>query len=250
MLKNILYKVLVNKLKVLFYFSLFILYVLKSPAFLAQDSIGNKLFKDSIAKKHFSFEGQLYPNFNSDNYRPQFKLRLHLNGKTSIRFNSSFQRNVSNVKVLESSGGGGLGYVEKISSLYNVSIGLERNKNFNNAKLYSGFEGVLGFGRNNEYGSRTDSITYVADYDYNIIRPVQQIGLRLFSGFDYHLTNQIYLGMEVGLILLKTTHKTGSYQILDSSSLTDPDVTTPIAEYSSSILSFNGIGVLRVGWKF
>lgn len=243
------YKVLVNNLKCLFNLTLIVLFGCLSLSLSAQDSIENGTIKDSVANKHFSFEGQLYPNFNSDEYQPQLKVRLHLNNQTAIRFNSSLYRDVSNVKVLESSGGG-LGNIEKISSLYNVSIGLERNKCFNNAKLYTGFEGVLGFGRNNEYGKRTDSTAYIADYDYNIIRPIQQLGLRIFSGFDYLLSEQLYVGMEVGLILLKTTNKTGSYQVFDNSSLTDPNVTTPIAEYSSSILFFNGIGVLRIGWRF
>ena len=109
---------------------------------------------------------------------------------------------------------------------------------------------MVGFGRNNEYGSRTDSISYIADLNYNIIRPIQQFGLRVFSGVDYSLTNKFYLGLELGLVFINTIHKRGSFQTLDSSSLTDSDVTTYIPEESFSNLTFNGVGVLRMGWKF
>ncbi len=214
---------------------------------ISQDSLKTK---NKIDKKNqFAIEGQLYPNFNLDIYQPQLKLRVHLNNRFNLRFNSSLQRSLSNKKILQNAGNG-LGYVEKIISFYSSTIGFERIFHFDKTLLYTGFEGMVGFGRNNEYGSRTDSISYIADLNYNIIRPVQQFGIRVFSGFDYNLTNQFYLGFELGLVFLKTVHKRGSYQRLDNSSLTDPDITTIIPEESFSDIFVNGIGAVRVGWVF
>jgi hypothetical protein len=146
----------------------------------AQDTINTKNRVND--KSQFSIEGQLYPNFNLDVYRPQLKLRIHLNDRFNLRFNTSFQRSLSNKKILQNSGNG-LGYVEKINSFYSSTIGFERVFSFDKTVLYSGLEGIVGFGRNNEYGSRTDSVSYIADLNYNIIRPIQQFGGRVFFWF-------------------------------------------------------------------
>lgn len=216
-----------------------------SNSAISQENDTNTLDK----RKSISFEGQLYPNFNSDEFRPQFKMRLNLNKRFAVRINTSFQRELTNNKILQISGEG-VGYVEKIKSMHSISLGFESQRIHKNSVFYSGLEGVVGYGRNNEYGSRTDSTNFVADYNYNIIRPIQQLGLRIFSGFDYFIFDKVYLGMEFGLIFLKTTNKKGTYQILDSSSLTDSDVTISIPENFKSSLNINGIGALRIGWKF
>jgi hypothetical protein len=236
-----LYKVL-NKLK---YLS-----VTFSLILILFTSIATSQENDSLNKKrNISFEGQLYPNFNSDEYRPQFKLRFNLNERFAIRVNTSFKRELTNNKILQISGDG-VGYVEKIKSLHSLSLGFESQRRFKRSVFYSGLEGLVGYGKNNEYGSRTDSTSFVADYNYNIIRPIQQLGLRIFSGFDYFIYDKVYLGIEFGLVFLKTTNKKGSYQVLDSSSLTDSDVTTLIPENFKSSLNINGIGTLRIGWRF
>ena len=60
--------------------------------------------QDSINDKDnwLSFEGQVYPSFNGDNYRPQFKIRLNFNEKSALRLNTNFQRKVDNKEIYES----------------------------------------------------------------------------------------------------------------------------------------------------
>ena len=124
--------------------------------------------QDTINKKDnwLSFEGQIYPNFNEDNYRPQFKVRLNFNKKSALRLNTNFQRKLDYEEIYES-GGQGVGSVDKISSMYQFSLGYESQKKLENSLIYSGIEGVLGFGRNDEYGSRTDSVNYISNLNYN-----------------------------------------------------------------------------------
>ena len=208
----------------------------------AQDSV-------EVENSGFSFEGQIYPNLNTDSYRPQLKFRYNFDEKIAIRCNTSFQRNLTNNTILQSSGDG-IGYVEKINSFYSFSIGIEGQKKFSKAVVYTGLEGVFGFGSNDEYGSRTDSVSFVSNLNYNRIQPVRQFGFRFFTGADYYLNDKIYLGFEIGLILLRTNYKKGSYQEMNSTSLTDPDITTPIEDSFSSSLSYNGLGALRIGWRF
>ena len=134
--------------------------------------------------------------------------------------------------------------------MYTFALGYEGQKKIKNLLIYGGIEGVFGFGRSDEYGSRTDSISFIPDVNYNYQRPVQQLGVRFFSGLDYYLGSNLYFGTEFGLSFLQTNYNTGSYTRENVSSLTDPIETTNIAKSRVSNLSFNGIGVIRVGWRF
>ena len=129
-------------------------------------------------------------------------------------------------------------------------MGSRSQKRFENALIYSGLEGVLGFGRDNEYGSRTDSINYVSDLNYNFKKPVQNLGLRIFFGGEYYVKPNIYIGTEFGIMLLKTTYKIGEYNIIDDSSLTSSDETVEIPKTSSSGIFYSGLGSIRIGFVF
>ena len=134
--------------------------------------------------------------------------------------------------------------------VYSFSLGYESQKRWKNSVIYSGLEGVLGFGRNDEYGSRTDSVNYVSDLDYNYQRPIQKMGLRVFFGGEYFLKSNLYLGTEFGIMLLKTSFLKGSYNVIDYSSLTSSDVTVEIPKSFNSGIYYSGIGVIRVGFIF
>ena len=206
--------------------------------------------QDTINDKDnwLSFEGQVYPSFNGDNYRPQFKIRLNFNEKSALRLNTNFQRKVDYKEIYES-GGQGVGSVDKISSMYQFSIGYEAQKKLANTLIYSGIEGLFGFGRNDEYGSRTDSVTYISNFNYNYKQPVQSLGVRLFMGGAYYIKPNIYIGTEFGLMLIKTTYQNRTYEtIFDSSGNSSVSVDTP--KNSSSTLLFSGLGMLRVGFIF
>ena len=207
--------------------------------------------QDTINDKDnwLSFEGQVYPSFNGDNYKPQFKIRLNLNEKSALRLNTNFQRKVDYKEIYES-GGQGVGSVDKISSMYQFSIGYEAQKKLVNTLIYSGIEGLFGFGRNDEYGSRTDSVTYISNLNYNYKQPVQSLGVRLFMGGEYYIKPNIYIGTEFGLMLIKTTYQNRTYETIFDSSSSSSSVSVDTPKNSSSALLFSGLGVLRVGFIF
>ena len=153
------------------------------------------------------------------------------------------------MEILES-GGDGVGSVEKIKSIYQFSFGYEKQKRLVNSMVYSGFEGVFGFGKNNEYGSRTDSISFVSALNYNYKRPVQNLGFRVFFGGEDYVKQNIYVGTEFGLLVLKTTYKNGTYQVLNEASVTSADITENIPKISHSKMFVSGLGVVRVGFVF
>ena len=212
----------------------------------------NSLFaQDSLAKtkKIISAEGQIYPSSNTDIYSPNIKFRLNLNNSSALRINVDVNREADYKEILEL-GGDGVGSVEKINSMYQFSLGYEKQKRLKKSLVYSGFEGVLGIGKNDEYGSRTDSISFVSALNYNYKRPVQNFGLRVFFGGEYYVKSNIYVGTEFGFLISKTTYKNGTYQVLNEASVTSADVTENIPKTSRSEMLFSGLGVIRVGFVF
>ena len=170
-------------------------------------------------KNWFSVEGQIYPSFVQDFYKPKIKIRMNLNEKFALRLNMDFNSNKDYKEILQANGSG-IGSVEKITSIYQFSLGFEKLRKLEKSLLYSGFEGVFGFGKDDEYGSRTDSISYVSDFNYNYKRPFRNIGLRVFFGADYFLKSNIYIGTEFGGLIVKSIHNNSSYQTIDESSVT------------------------------
>ena len=211
-------------------------------SFFAQDSLAK-------TKKTISVEGQIYPSLNTDAYTPNLKFRLNLNNSSALRINADMNRVVDYKEILEI-GGDGVGSVEKINSMYQFTLGYEKQKRLKKSLVYSGFEGVIGIGKNDEYGSRTDSISFVSSLNYNYKRPVQNLGLRVFFGGEYYLKSNIYLGTEFGFLVSKTTYKNGTYQALNDASVSFADVTEKIPNTSKSEMLFSGLGVIRVGFVF
>jgi len=229
-----------NRIFIMVLITLFLNYC--NNSFFAQDSLAK-------TKKTISVEGQIYPSLNTDVYAPNLKFRLNLNNSSALRINADMNRVVDYKEILEI-GGDGVGSVEKINSMYQFSLGYEKQKRLKKSLVYSGFEGVIGIGKNDEYGSRTDSISFVSSLNYNYKRPVQNLGLRVFFGGEYYLKSNIYLGTEFGFLVSKTTYKNGTYQVLNDASVSSADVTEKIPNTSKSEMLFSGLGVIRVGFVF
>ena len=217
--------------------------------FLFVSSVCHAQDSAKTTKKYVSIEGQIYPSFNVDQYRPKLKLRYFLNEKSALRFNVNVNRQSDYFEIREINGNG-VGSVERIRALHHFSFGYEGYKKMNNTGIYTGIEGIVGFGRNDEYGSRTDSLIFIPDQNYNIKRPVRQFGIRLLCGIDQYLTPNLFIGTEMGIQFIQTNYLDGSYQVLDQSSQTSSDVTSIIPKSNEQAFSIGGVGCLRIGWIF
>jgi hypothetical protein len=227
-----------NRILLMVLSTLFLIFF--NNSFFTQDSLAN-------TKKTISVEGQIYPSLNTDVYSPNIKFRLNLNNSSALRINTDIVRVVDYREILEL-GGDGVGSVRKINSMYQFSLGYEKQKRLKKSLVYLGIEVILGIGKNDDYGSRTDSVSFVSSLNYNYKRPVQNLGFRVFFGGEYYVKSNIYIGTEFGLLISKTTYKNGTYQVLNEASVTSSDVTENIPKTSKSEMVFSGIGVLRVGF--
>ena len=204
---------------------------------------------EPVQSPDFLLESQFYPRLNTGVFEPNLKARIVFSGEHVLRSNLTFQYNSNKFEILEQNGNG-VGSVESIGQNLQISIGYEYL--FKNDKFspYLGFELITGFGKNEQYGSRTDSIIFVSDLNYSSKVPSSQIGIGLFSGFDFSIVDGLYIGTEIGFQYISTKNARGEFRLMDASSSTASDVTTSIPENQQKSMGVSGVGVIRLGWKF
>jgi len=202
--------------------------------------------QDTIGK--LTFETRYHLRQDSS-YVPNLQFRYFIKESNAIRVGFSYQYSSVVNEIIEV-GGEGVGTVENLNDMFSFNIGYE--KHFRNKKVspYLGGELQFGVGKIEEYGSRTDSVIFIADYNYSIKKPLSQFGVHLFSGVDFYVFENLYIGTELGVLFSSVQVKTGEYKIKDESSLTDPEITTNIPSVKSKSFDVTNAGVIRVGWRF
>ncbi|MCT4580513.1 MAG: hypothetical protein N4A35_03775 [Flavobacteriales bacterium] len=188
-------------------------------------------------------------NLGDDSYVPNLKLRCFISEKSALRTTINYHSLTSKVEINEVDGEG-VGTVEKNNSLLTLSLGYEKHFRDGIISPYVGGELKVSTGNNNEFGSRTDSVDFIPNYNYSSKVPVTGFGVHLFTGVDIDLYKNLYVGTELGLAYQSLQQKRGEFNVKDASSLTDPDVTTSIAASTKTSFQLVNLGVIRLGWRF
>lgn len=188
-------------------------------------------------------------NLNNDSYVPNLKLRYFVTENSAIRTTINYHSIASKTEINEADGEG-VGTVEKNNSLLMLSLGYEKHFKDGIVSPYFGGELKVSTGNNNEFGSRTDSVDFIPNYNYSSKVPVLGFGVHLFTGVDVDLYKNLYVGTELGLAYQSLQQKRGEFNIKDASSLTDPDVTTNIPATTQTSFKLVNLGVVRLGWRF
>jgi hypothetical protein len=212
-------------------------------------SAQDEMVEDKDQSPDFLLESQFYPRLSTGVFEPNLKARIVFSDAHVLRSNLTFQYNSDKHEILEQNGNG-VGSVESIDQSYQITLGYEYLFKNDRITPYLGFELITGWGKNEEYGSRTDSILFVSDLNYSSKTPVTQIGVGFFSGVDVSIVEGLYIGTELGIQYLSTKNARGEFRVMDASSTTSADVTTSIPENQHKALGVSGVGVIRIGWKF
>lgn len=188
-------------------------------------------------------------NLDNESYVPNLKFRYFFSKKGALRATINYSSITSKIEIDEVDGEG-VGTVEKLNSLLDFSLGYEKHFRDGIVSPYFGGELKISTGNINEFGSRTDSIDFIPNYNYSSKVPVLGFGVHFFTGVDIDLYKNLYVGTELGLAYQSLQQKRGEFNVKNASSLTDPDVTTNIpAEVNTSFRLVN-LGVIRLGWRF
>ena len=72
----------------------------------------------------------------------------------------------------------------------------------------------------------------------------------VFSGVDFYVFDNLYIGTELGVLFSAAQSKTGEFKITDESSLTDPEIITSIPSVKTKSFGVANVGMIKVGWRF
>jgi outer membrane protein W len=198
-----------------------------------------------------TFTTQVGLNIGSGSNIRSFGLngRYFLNKNLALRLTYTGNSNNSLRKVNQFPDGTGLEgtYRQKMNSNF-VLFGLE--KHFSGTKRFSPFVGVeLGIGRtvNKDNGENCDGYQYIGSYGREYINKQNNYRVNTFIGFDYYITNTIYIGAEYQFLRYDLTNYVQNDQTVTQNNIT---TTTKRGDYSINNFSSNSqVSSLRLGWK-
>ena len=202
--------------------------------------------QDTIGKLSFETRYQLRQD---SVYVPNLNIRYFFNDNNALRVGLAYQYS-SILREIKEVVGDGVGTVEKLNNLFAFNIGFEKHFRKNKVSPYLGAELQFGMGKDEEYGSRTDSVIFIADYNYSVKKPIGQFGVHVFSGVDFYVFDNLYIGTELGILFSRIYNKTGEFKITDESSLTDPEIITSIPSVKTKTFGVANVGMIKVGWRF
>ena len=202
--------------------------------------------QDTIGKLTFETRYQLRQD---STYMPNLNIRYFFNESSAFRIGLAYQYS-SVIREINEVDGDGVGTVEKLNDMFTFNIGFEKHFRKNKVSPYLGGELQFGLGKNEEYGSRTDSVIFIADYNYSVKKPISQFGIHVFSGFDFYVFDNLYIGTELGILFSSVHAKAGEFKITDESSLTDSEIITGIPSVKTKSFGVANVGMIKVGWRF
>lgn len=202
--------------------------------------------QDTIGKLTFETRYQLRQD---STYLPNLNIRYFFKENSALRIGLAYQYS-SVLREIKELDGDGLGTVEKLNDMFMFNIGIEKHFKKNNVSPYLGGELQFGIGKKEEYGTRTDSVIFIADYNYSVKKPISHFGVYVFSGVDFYVFDNLYIGTELGVLFSAAQSKTGEFKITDESSLTDPEIITSIPSVKTKSFGVANVGMIKVGWRF
>jgi len=202
--------------------------------------------QDTIGKLTFETRYQLRQD---STYLPNLNIRYFFKENSALRIGLAYQYS-SVLREIKELDGDGLGTVEKLNDMFMFNIGIEKHFKKNNVSPYLGGELQFGIGKKEEYGTRTDSVIFIADYNYSVKKPISHFGVYVFSGVDFYVFDNLYIGTELGVLFSAAQSKTGEFKITDESSLTDPEIITSIPSIKTKSFGVANVGMIKVGWRF
>ena len=200
-------------------------------------------------EKKLSFETQFDVFSRNGNIIPNLKARYFFNADNVLRTTFSFQYNDAITEILENNGTG-VGSVQKTNSLATFSIGYEKHFIADKFSPYIGAEFIFGFGNHSTFGSRTDSLVFVSEFNYSSQQRVSQLGFGIFTGVDIPLYKGLYCGTEIGYMFLSSNLQRGEYKTENAASTTNASTVDVIPSVKTKSFSLVNMGGVRVGWKF
>lgn len=205
--------------------------------------------KAQSTDKQHSLETQFDIFTKSGAITPYLKYRYFINENSVLRSTLLIHYSSKTESILQSNDVG-VGSIQRINSMTNFALGYEHHLSDERLSPYIGIELMVGTGKNDVFGLRTDSLVFVNTLNYSSKRRINQFGVGIFTGVDFELYKGLFIGTEIGFSIINTNYKEGEFRVDDSASSTAATTTTKIPEIKFNTFSLVNIGTVRVGWKF
>ena len=195
------------------------------------------------------------PTFSANN---GLKVRYFLSDDFSVRGTVNFLMNPNTeyTYVPKSSGNGDIETKTKTNvTTFRFTPGIEYHlAKFDKGSVYAGAE--VGFGMTNaSYNQTNDDNDEQIDIKgsnglgaYPGARSNTRLGLGVFTGVDYYMTKNLYLGVELGLSYISTTNKKIVRKDTPATGSSTETITKDHRNNSS--LGFDCTPAFRLGWTF
>ncbi len=175
--------------------------------------------------------------------------RYFINSKMACRATYSLTANNTFKKVNQFPDGTGVEgtYSQKTNTNF-LFLGVE--KHFKGSKRFSPFVGLeLGVGKssNKEKGENSNGWQFVGSYSRESVNQQNLMRATTFLGFDYYITNAIYLGVEYQFLRYDFTQTSKNEQTVTQNNITT--TTRGSNDTVSAFSSNNATTSIRLGWK-
>ena len=173
-------------------------------------------------------------------YKPELAFVLGLGGSYSVDVNNYAEN---------ADGTGDEGKFTYRSRYTELSLGVQRH--FTGTSRLSPFIGadlLVGADGTNQKGEDANSSGYIKNYSYEREAQTAQVGIRAVVGFDFWVTNGLYVGAIYRPLTLMLQRQDDVTTTSGSNGSTTKTV-TPGGGYAS-LSTFGEVGSIRVGWLF
>jgi outer membrane protein W len=196
-----------------------------------------------------SLEVQLNLTGNSNTIvAPMLKYRYFVSNNIAIRFGLGLDNSKVTNKFAENADGtGAVGEQEIKSSNLQIMPGVEYHfAGTDRLSPYLGLTIGIGSGKETEKWTNYDGTGYNNGVNADVDAPNSSFGVGLLAGADIYVMENIFLGVEMGLLMNSFTQKESTTTV--SSGGTTNTIKTP--EAKSSSMGISETAAIRVGWRF
>lgn len=132
--------------------------------------------------------------------------RYFLSERSALRLGLNLSSETDKTNYWESLGSKNKGVHNVMNKSATVNLGYEQHfKGTSRLSSYIGGDVLLGFGRLTEKGDQTNGERYIENYSFNYTESGKTVlGVRGIVGTDYYFAKNLYLGLEIGLSIVKS----------------------------------------------
>lgn len=205
-----------------------------------------------VDENPFSFEGGLSLSGTTFD-APTVKLRYFAADNMAVRVGLSMENSSTTTNFYGTNDDGDiveskLGTEISKSSMTWLSVGGSYHfSQLEKLSPYAALDIMIGSGSTKVDGDNTDGSSYDDEFKYSSTSKSSGLGLNIATGFDYYFAQNVFIGAELGFMMMNGKDKGGNASATVASTTVSTDT---FSSGSSSSFGNSASGSIRLGWRF